>query len=223
MDHLASLTSLSHFLLITYRYTIDIYIHIQSQANPFSRNLNTLYPNPTYICISDRYFSVFSSPNPPPLQISVCFTLPRRFPSRNAYRSFYLDNPTWRGLCASWLDRVSSLSPFFPPLEHRQKYTPSLPIYGMPISSTMLLILIYMTRPTATRNHRRVHRDGNYKFMYPSSPPHPVTGCSKKFPLRAICVPRSSSSPLPLSIGFVSCFSLFFFFFFTRPFCCPIC
>lgn len=53
--------------------------------------------------------SVFSSPLP----ISVRFTLPRRFP---AYRSFYLDNPTYRrggeggeGF-VSWLDRVSSLS-----------------------------------------------------------------------------------------------------------------
>lgn len=74
----------------------------------------------------------------------------------------------------------------------------------------MLLILIYMTRPTATRrNHRGVHRDGNYKFMYPLPS---VTGCSKKFPLRAICVPRSSSSPSPCDWAtFVSCFCPFSF------------
>lgn len=58
----------------------------------------------------------------------------------------------------------------------------------------MLLILIYMTRPTATRNHRRVHRDGNYKFMQPSPPP-PSRDVRKKFrPGRfAIRVPSSSS------------------------------
>lgn len=55
MDHLASLTSLSPFLSITYTH---IYIH-RYGANPFSRNLNTLYPRPTYICISDRYFRFF--------------------------------------------------------------------------------------------------------------------------------------------------------------------
>lgn len=59
MDHLASLTSLSR---IFYPSPIK---RSRGRYNPFSRNLNTLYPRPTYICISDRY-SFPSSPFPPP-------------------------------------------------------------------------------------------------------------------------------------------------------------
>lgn len=82
----------------------------------------------------------------------------------------------------------------------------------------MLLILIYMTRPTATRNHRRVHRDGNYKFMQPSPPPS--RDVRKKFrPGRfAIRVPSSSSPSSRSGATFVSCFCLFF----SRPICWSI-
>lgn len=102
------------------------------------------------------------------------------------------------------------LSPFFPPLGIDRVEIhpiPRRPSTG-PISSTMLLILIYMTRPTATRNHRRVHRDGNYKFMQPPPSSSSVTGRSKKVSLRAICDPRSIFF-VPL-LSSVSCFCLFF-------------
>lgn len=117
-------------------------------------------------------------------------------------------------MCASWLDRVSSLSPFFPPLEHRQKYTPSLPIYGMPISSTMLLILIYMTRPTATRNHRRVHRDGNYKFMYPPPLPTPSRAVRKSFRSGRFAFRDLLRPPSPFRLGSFRVLAFFFFFFY---------
>lgn len=47
--------SVAFFIHHLYAY---ICIH-RYGANPFSRNLNTLYPRPTYICISDRYFRFF--------------------------------------------------------------------------------------------------------------------------------------------------------------------
>lgn len=82
----------------------------------------------------------------------------------------------------------------------------------MPISSTMLLILIYMTRPTATRrNHRGVHRDGNYKFMYPL--PSPSRAVRKSFRSGRFAFRDLLRPPLP-AIGPRSfrVFALFLFY-----------
>lgn len=83
----------------------------------------------------------------------------------------------------------------------------------MPISSTMLLILIYMTRPTATRrNHRGVHRDGNYKFMYPL--PSPSRAVRKSFRSGRFAFRDLLRPPLP-AIGPRS-FRVFALFLFLR-------
>lgn len=151
MDHLASLTSLSHFLLITYRY-------IESQAQPFSSQFEYIVPQPDiHMYIRPILFGLFSSPPPFRSQSVSLFHVDSLV--ENAYRSFYLDNPTKGGggrfVCGGLTEfrSLSFLSFSRSNADRVETHTPRpLPIYiyGMPISSTMLLILIYMTRPTAT-------------------------------------------------------------------------
>lgn len=119
-----------------------------ARANPFSRNLNTLYPRPTYICISDRYFRLLCYPLAS--SRSDPFALPRRFPRTRIAVSTWI---TRRGVPRRGLTEFLVSPPFS--LSDGSRFFDNASDFDLYDATDSL-------------NHPRVHRHGNYKFMSPT-------------------------------------------------------